>query len=250
MMLRNLIKTTCLMISLLLVLPQLQASESELAASLAAAGRSAEDTARDAGRQPAKVLAFLGVEPGMTVMDLMASGGWYTEVLSAAVGPEGKVYAHNLPAFLQFRDGMYDKAMTRRLADNRLPNVVRVDAELDQTGIKPFSVDVVITALNFHDIFNRDPDAAVAMLKQLRKLIKANGVLGIIDHRAVKGTDAAKLHRMLEKDAVAAAKRAGYLVSSSEILASGEDDHQQLVFDPAIRGKTDRFLLKLVNIQE
>jgi len=65
----------------------------------------------------------------MTVMDLLASGGWYTEVLSVAVGPEGTVYAQNPPMLLGFNDNAYDKAITARLADNRLPNVIRLDRD-------------------------------------------------------------------------------------------------------------------------
>ena len=64
-------------------------ASADLAEQLAASGRSDEDKARDTARRPAEVLAFLGVEPGITVMDLLASGGWYTEVLSVAVGAGG-----------------------------------------------------------------------------------------------------------------------------------------------------------------
>ena len=92
----------------------------QLAIKLTDSNRSEEDKSRDEGRKPAEVLAFLGVRPGMTTMDVMASGGWYTEVLSVAVGSEGTVYAHNLPSFLQFRDGFYDKAISARLAGNQI----------------------------------------------------------------------------------------------------------------------------------
>ena len=90
-------------------------ASADLAEELDASGRSDEDKAKDEARRPGEVLAFLGVEPGMTVMDLLASGGWYTEVLSVAVGPEGAVYAQNPPMLLGFNDGAYDKAITARL---------------------------------------------------------------------------------------------------------------------------------------
>ena len=92
----------------------------DLAAQLAAApGRSDEDKARDAQRKPAQVLAFLGLKPGDTALDVWAAGGWYTEVLSIAVGPTGHVYSQNPPMVLQFRDGAYDKALAERLAGER-----------------------------------------------------------------------------------------------------------------------------------
>ena len=62
---------------------------------LGAADRSPEDKARDAARRPGEVLEFLGIGAGMSVLDVSASTGWYTEVLSAAVGSEGTVISHN-----------------------------------------------------------------------------------------------------------------------------------------------------------
>ncbi|MEN8158870.1 MAG: methyltransferase, partial [Myxococcota bacterium] len=55
-------------------------TDGTLAARLAAADRSDADRARDAGRKPGEVLAFLGIEPGMKVLDAIAAGGWYSEV--------------------------------------------------------------------------------------------------------------------------------------------------------------------------
>ena len=133
---------------------------SDLTARLASGERSAADKARDAGRRPGEVLDFVGVEPGMTVMDLLAASGYYSEVLSEAVGPDGLVYAQNVAFVLQMRDGLNDKALAARLADGRLPNVQRLDRELDDLGLAPGSVDVVFTALNLHDLIDgRGPEA-------------------------------------------------------------------------------------------
>jgi predicted methyltransferase len=68
-------------------------SGGDLSAALASAGRPAEDKARDADRKPAELMQFFGVRPGMTTVDIIALGGYVTEVLSVAVGPNGKVYA-------------------------------------------------------------------------------------------------------------------------------------------------------------
>ena len=67
----------------------------DLAAALASANRPAEDKARDADRKPAELMQFFGVKPGMTTVDIIALGGYITEVLSVAVGSNGKVYAQN-----------------------------------------------------------------------------------------------------------------------------------------------------------
>ena len=149
--------------------------------------------------------------------------------------------------FLKFNNGAYDKAMSERLANNRLANVVRVDADLPAAAqVPPSSVDVAVTALNLHDIYNRDQAAAQKFLKDVFSMLKPGGVLGLIDHVGVAGADNQKLHRMQQGDAIAAAKAAGFAVDGdSNLLAHATDDHTKGPFDPALRGKTDQFVLKL-----
>lgn len=221
------------------------ASPADLGAAIAGADRSEEDRARDASRKPAEVLAFFGVEKGMTVMDMIAASGWYTEVLSIAVGPEGKVYAQNPKQMLEFREGAADKAMAARMADGRLPNVERLDREFEDLGLEPGSLDFALTALNFHDVYNQDADAGVGMLKLMHSLLKPGGVLGLTDHNGKPDGDNATLHRIEKQLAVDAAIAAGFTVEESDVLANPEDDHTVMVFEEAIRGKTDRFVLKL-----
>ena len=217
-----------------------------LTAALARPDRPAGDRARDAGRKPAEVIAFLGIAPGMTVIDLIAAGGYYTDVLSAAVGPAGKVYAQNGEYVLKIREGANDKAMTARLAGNRLPNVERLDRETSELGLAPGSLDAAVTALNFHDIYNgRGAEAADDFLKVVFAALKPGGLLGLIDHSGGVGDDEA-LHRIDESRVTAAAEAAGFRVEArSDILRNPGDDRSKNVFAPEIRGKTDRFVLLL-----
>ena len=182
----------------------------------------------------------------MVAIDLIAAGGYYTEVLSTAVGPTGTVYAQN-PAFvLTFRDGANDKALSKRLAGDRLANVIRLDRETSDMGIAAGRVDVAITALNFHDIYNGSPDTALAMLRAVYAVLKPGGVLGIIDHRGVSGADNEKFHRIEEQAVIDTAKTAGFTVeATSDVLANPSDDHTLMVFDATVRGKTDRMLIRL-----
>ncbi len=226
--------------------PAVQPAPVDMQAVIAAADRSASDRARDGGRKPSEVLAFVGVAPGMTVLDLIAAGGWYTEVLAAAVGANGRVYAQNPAVVLQFNDGANDKALTARLADDRLANVMRLDAEINALDIAPESVDVVFTALNFHDIYNRDPAQAAGVAQVVRAVLKPGGVFAVIDHDGNPDADNAKLHRMRKADAVAVLEAAGFVVESSDVLANPADDRTQFVFAQGLRGQTDRFLLKAV----
>jgi predicted methyltransferase len=72
-------------------------------AALASPARPAEEKERDAVRKPVETVQFLGIETGDTVIDVIAAGGWFTEVLSAAVGPSGKVLAQNPEFFARAR---------------------------------------------------------------------------------------------------------------------------------------------------
>ncbi len=219
----------------------------DLRALLASESRPQEDRDRDAGRKPADVIEFLGIEPGMRVMDVIAATGYYTEVLSLAVGPDGEVVAQNPPGLLERREGAVDKALGARLADNRLPNVSRLDADLGEAGVDPGTFDAAITALNFHDIYHRNgPDAAVGALKVIYDALKPGGVLGVIDHVGVAGADNAELHRIEKEIAIESALAAGFVVEEDgTLLSNADDDHTQGVFGEGIRGNTDRFALKL-----
>jgi len=211
------------------------------------AGRSAEDKERDAGRKPAEVLSFIGVKPGDTVLDVIAASGWYTEVLSLAVGEKGRVYAQNPKAVLKLRDGANDKALTARLAENRLANVTRLDEDLDALTVPENSIDVAVTALNFHDIYNGlGEEAAQGFLKTIMATLKPGGVFAIVDHVGIADADNQNLHRIEPDLVTAAAKQAGFIVEGqSDILSVDTDDHSKNVFEEDVRGQTDRFLITL-----
>jgi len=77
-------------------------SQSIYEQALASDSRLDGDAARDAGRKPAEVLAFLGITSGMTVLDMFSGGGYYSEILSHVVGENGSVIAHSNKTYLQF----------------------------------------------------------------------------------------------------------------------------------------------------
>jgi predicted methyltransferase len=215
---------------------------SRMRAALAAPERAADNKARDAARKPIETVQFFGIETGETVVDMIAAGGWFTEVLSAAVGPTGKVYAQNPPFLVQ--------ADAERALHGRLGNVEAVHVALDQAGLAG-NVDTVVTAQNLHDIYNGYADQAggeaptVAFLRALHDVLKPGGVLGVIDHVGVAGEDNAALHRMQLQQARDAIVKAGFTIEAeSTMLANPRDDHTKNVFDPAIRGQTDQFMIR------
>jgi predicted methyltransferase len=202
---------------------------------LASPSRPQADRDRDADRKPAQLMTFFGVARGMTAIDVMAGGGFMTEVLSVTVGPTGKVYAQNQTA---------NAAIGERLANNRLPNVARLDGDL--STIIPSSIDVVITVMNLHDVYNSASSALVVQaLKGLHDVLKPGGVFGVVDHVGAPGADNATLHRMTKQQAIDVAEAAGFILEAeSDVLAHPGDDHTRRVDDPSIRGRTDQFTLR------
>lgn len=221
-----------------------ESAAAKLEMALASDSRSETDRSRDAGRKPAQVMAYLTIGSGMTVVDLIAASGYYTEVLSLAVGETGKVYAQNPASVLKFREGANEKAISARLADNRLPNVERLNKETAEIGLEANSIDAVLTALNFHDIYNGgSPEAALNTSKAIFSILKPNGIFGVIDHQGNSDTDNSRLHRIDVALVIETLKTAGFTVEQSDILSNPDDAHDKAVFDPSVRGKTDRFLL-------
>ncbi|MBN1239022.1 MAG: class I SAM-dependent methyltransferase [Gammaproteobacteria bacterium] len=214
----------------------------ELREALAAEERSAEDKARDAESKPIEVLEFLGVESGMTALDIIAAGGYWTEVLSAAVGPDGKVYKQNPEFFLQ-RGGdeflQNEQAMVERLG-----NVEPIHGDLQDSSLSE-DVDVAITSMNYHDVYNRGGDeAGTAFLEGVYDVLKPGGVLGVIDHVGIAGQDNAAFHRV-EVDAVKRTlEAAGFTVEEeSDLLANPEDDHTRNIRDDSL-DRTDKMLIR------
>ncbi len=212
--------------------------------------RETADRIRDPDRKPVEVLQFLQLEPGMTALDVYAAGGYYTWILSHAVGPRGRVLAQNSPRALRYGEDRSDitqgDALARKLENGALDNVQRIDRRMTETGLPPESVDFVLVSQILHDHYNRNPGRALALLRTLHGLLKPGGILGIIDHSGMAGLDNRRLHRMLESDARRVAEAAGFIVEAdSELLAQPDDSLRRSIFDPMQARRTDQFLLRL-----
>ena len=209
---------------------------------LASPERSADNKARDAARKPIETVQFLGIQSGDTVVDLIAVGGWFTEVLSAAVGSSGKVIAQN-PQFFTQRPGFMD---TEKALHERLGNVQAVHGELADAGLSAVA-DAAVTAMNLHDIYNgqNGEAAAVAMLQGVYNVLKPGGVIGVIDHVGIAGQDNEQFHRMLPQQAKDVLMKAGFAIEAeSNLLANPADDHTKGIRDPSVARQTDQFLIR------
>jgi predicted methyltransferase len=231
----------CLVGSALGSLAQAQDEQAaRMRTALASPGRPAADKERDAVRKPIETVQFLGIKNGQTAIDVIAAGGWFTEVLSAAVGPTGKVLAQNPQFFVQRQEFV----AAEKARHDRLGNVQAVHGELAENGIVA-QADAAVTALNLHDIYNGQGGeaAAVAFAKGVYDALKPGGVFGVIDHVGIAGQNNAGFHRMQLAQAKDVLSKAGFTIEAeSSLLGNPADDHTKGVRDMA--GHSDQFLIR------
>ncbi len=226
------------------------ASSDPITLALAAEARPAADRERDAARKPGEVLAFFGLEPGMTVLDLFSGGGYYTEIAARIVGPSGRVIAHNNQSYLDYAA----EEIAARYAAGRLANVERLDGPVTGIEAEAGSVDVALLILAYHDIYFRPDDGSWpridgrAMLQRIRETLRQGGILGVVDHAGspdITTAEIGRLHRIDEARLVREIEAAGFeLVERSDILRNPQDTRLSPMYDPTIRGRTDRLALK------
>ena len=217
---------------------------------VANAGRTEADKARDATRKPAEVLEFFGIQPGMTVLDMFSGGGYYAEILSHVVGPEGKVYAHSNAAYAQF----VGEEATTRYANNRLGNVEVLMAENNELELPAETFDAIMMVLAYHDIYYVDPQNGwpridgPKLITEFYDGLKPGGILAVIDHYAAPGAPRETgntLHRIDPDIVVAELEAAGFVLEDkSEVLRNMNDDLSLSMSAPEVRGKTDRFVFR------
>ena len=215
-------------------------------AALADPARPEADRARDPARKPGELLAFAEIAPGDRVADFIMGGGYFTRILSAAVGPKGHVYAYQPAEFIQFMPS-YGTQQDEAVAG--YANVTPSRLKLGEVAF-PEALDAIVTVQNYHDLHLKmsPPGFAGVVAKRLYDALEPGGVLLVVDHVAnpdpdFKAPDA--LHRIDPAAARAEIERAGFrFVGALPILGNPADPHTASVFDPSIRGKTDQFVFK------
>lgn len=226
-----------------------QAAPADVAAAVAAPGRPAEATALDAGRHPAEVLRFMGLETGDRALDLFTDNAYYGEIMARAVGPRGSVLGWN-PA--QFTSDETRQALAG--VRQRNANYAFVVTPSDAVALPANAFDFAMLHLNYHDTYlvadrinyRMDPPTFLAAVFQA---LKPGATIAVIDHVANPGGDprelARTLHRIDPATVRADFERAGFVFDGElDVLRSREDDHSKIVFDPAIRGRTDRIVYR------
>jgi predicted methyltransferase len=221
----------------------------EAQATVDAPDRTDADRQLDGGRHPGELLTFLGLVPGMRVAEIAAGAGYTTELFARTVGPKGRVWAENPPAFLKF----VGPAFKERLAGPALKNVVQADRPLE-SPLPPEAknLDAVVSVLVYHDTVWLGVDRD-KMNKAAFDALKKGGQYVIVDHSAAPGhgvDDVKTLHRIEEASVTREVLRAGFQAAGSANFLRNPEDGRDWNDAPNAaadrRGTSDRFVLKFV----
>ena len=202
------------------------------------------DAMTDPSMKREEVLAFIGVKPGDKVADVVA--GRFVRAFSTAVGPNGKLYAVEPDEVIKAHPEILTLLKPAESAPGS--NVKIVQGPANALGM-PSGLDAVFIRQNYHDLYDKfmGPADVPSFNKQVYAALKPGGVYVILDHDAPGApmTVTETLHRIDKARVIKDVEAAGFkLDGESKVLANPADDHSKMVFDPAIRGKTDQFLLR------
>ncbi|MGB3723251.1 MAG: I78 family peptidase inhibitor [Pacificimonas sp.] len=206
----------------------------------------------DGSRLPARALAFMRLEAGDRVLDMFAGGGYYTELMARAVGADGFVLAQNPPSFAA-RDTIQEALEYRRYGD-RVKNAAALNTDFMSLPLAPNSIDNVLFHLVYHDLYFESAELglprsdAQVVLAKIHKALRPGATVTVIDHvgdGADARADVKATHRIAPAIVARDFEQAGFkLLAQESFFDNPEDDHAKSVFDPALRGKTDRFAMR------
>lgn len=234
---------------------------------LASPDRSLSDRELDARRKPAEMLAFIGVRPGMTVLDISAGKGYTSDLLARAVGPTGRVYGQSEPDHKPALQGQrkasdgvtfgpfYNKdsehtseqflaeRAKKRTTANIVP-VVRPFDDLVPEELADAKLDLATLMFNYHDLGHLGVDRA-KLNEAVFKALKPGGLYVIADHAGRPGTgisESGTLHRIEESFLRQEVEAAGFkLAAEGQFLRNPADPRDGSPVDAK-----DEFVLKFV----
>lgn len=199
------------------------------------------------------LIQFARVKADSTVIDVWPGNGDWTRLFSDIVGPEGRVYGF-VPAELAHFESDPVGRMRALAKEPGRENVQVISADLVALSEISRPADVVWLHLFYHDLHTdllRTRGAtAAAFNRAVHERLKPGGSYVIVDHAAAAGagtSDAASLHRIEPASVREEVEAAGFVLDAeSTMLANKDDPHSLKVFDPSIKGATDRFAYRFV----
>ena len=225
------------------------AADDLIASAIANENRTEADRKRDERSKAEVVLGLLDLKPGQAVIDVFAGGGYYSELMAGVVGGEGTVILQNNYGYAKW----VDKYLKERYIDNQVPGITVLRSEVDDLKLSPESFYAALMVMSYHDLYYYNPEAGFEranvplFFSQLHAALKSGGKLLIVDHAAADGSGYSPtqdIHRIDEAFARQDIESNGFrFIKSSDALRHPDDDRTKNVFDKAIRGKTDRFIL-------
>ena len=238
-------------LSLTLPVASAQAVPADVAAAVSAPGRQQDHVALDEVRRPVEVLRWLGLERGDRVLDYFTGSGYYAEIMARAVGPRGLVVGWNSPGFAANErvraalNGIHERS----------PNTMFYSTPTTAISFPSESFDFILLHLVYHDAywestrFNLPRIDPNTVTRALFEATRPGGIVGVIDHVANPGretrAEVEATHRILPETVRADFERAGFVFDGeSDLLRNPQDDRSVNVFQPSIRGRTDRFMFR------
>jgi predicted methyltransferase len=226
------------------------AQSSEVASAVAGSGRTADNVKLDEGRKPAEVLEFFGLRKGMRVIDMFGANLYWSELMAPVVGPRGRITIWQ-PS--QFNND--ERRKNFATFAKRQKNVSMISSPFEAPNLEVNAYDFMIMNLDYHDVYLENEERKIVRmdpdqwLKTLYAAMRPGATVGIMDHVALPNGDTrgtvAKLHRIDPEIIKADFQRAGFeLTGVRNFLRNPGDNHALIVFDPKVRGKTDRVVYR------
>jgi predicted methyltransferase len=219
-----------------------------VAKALANPARPDADRKQDSGRKPGELISFAGLKPGDRILELVPGSGYFTRIFSNVVGPTGYVY--ELVSMEEVKtSAKAADPLNAIAADPAFPGVSVFTQPIAAFRV-PEPVDMVWTTQNYHDLHDKafGPADIPAFNKAVFDALKPGGVFFVVDHAAAAGDgtkDTETLHRIDPAAAKSEIEAAGFVLEAqSDMLRNPDDNHTLRIFDPAIRGKTDKFIFR------
>jgi predicted methyltransferase len=208
----------------------------------------------DQSRQ-SELIRFARVTAGSTVIDVYPGDGDWTRLFSDVVGPEGRVYSFVPAEVADFKNDPVGRMQALAKEPGR-ENVEAVSADLVAMPEVTEPADVLWLHLFYHDLhtalIQKKGATAAGFNRAVYERLKPGGSYVIIDHVAAAGSgtrDAQSLHRIDPASVRAEVEAAGFVLDAeSSVLANKNDPHAVKVFDPSIKGETDRFAFRFVKL--